>query len=113
MEAKFTILTHFSQRYSKIPILEEIEVPGTENVGVAFDNMTVTPQTFGLIRHTFPVLKIVFHEELGEIVCRKSHFTSKNYAETIVKNLMNDKKRSGSPVNEVDSKVTKSASIDT
>jgi ribonuclease Z len=60
MEAKFTFLTHFSQRYSKIPKFEEIEAPGTDNVGVAFDNMTVSPQTFGLIRHTFPVLKTVF-----------------------------------------------------
>ncbi len=25
MKAKFTLITHFSQRYSKMPLLEEIE----------------------------------------------------------------------------------------
>lgn len=112
MEAKYTILTHFSQRYSKVPIFEEIEAPGTENVGIAFDNMTVRPRTLGLIRHTFPVLKAVFHEELGEIVTKKSHFTTKNYAEVVVKNLMKDKKRSCSPIKEVDSKVAKTGLLD-
>lgn len=37
MNAKFTILTHFSQRYYKIPLIDEFG----DNVGVAFDNMRV------------------------------------------------------------------------
>ena len=37
MEAKFIILTHFSQRYAKVPLMEK----SLNNVTVAFDNMTV------------------------------------------------------------------------
>lgn len=38
MNAKFTILTHFSQRYAKIPYMTN-DLPS--NVGIAFDNMEV------------------------------------------------------------------------
>ncbi|KAI6658610.1 Zinc phosphodiesterase ELAC protein 2 [Oopsacas minuta] len=38
MQAKYTILTHFSHRYNKLPKFEEVFVTG--NVRVAFDNMT-------------------------------------------------------------------------
>lgn len=39
MNAKFTILTHFSQRYAKIPYMPNDDLPS--NVGIAFDNMEV------------------------------------------------------------------------
>ena len=55
MGAKFTLLTHFSQRYSKIPVLDEIE--GQDNVGIAFDNMVVNPETMKNIPATYPALK--------------------------------------------------------
>ena len=42
MNAKFILLTHFSQRYSKVPFLD---LPNTENIGIAFDNMSVSGQT--------------------------------------------------------------------
>lgn len=38
MNAKFTIVTHFSQKYSKMPVLPE---DCAENVGFAFDFMQV------------------------------------------------------------------------
>lgn len=38
MNAAFVLLTHFSQRYAKIPMLSE---KLSQNVGVAFDNMRV------------------------------------------------------------------------
>lgn len=38
MNARFILLTHFSQRYSHIPLFNE---NFTEEVGVAFDNMMV------------------------------------------------------------------------
>lgn len=38
MGANFTILTHFSRRYSEIPEMEDCP----ENVGIAFDFMTVS-----------------------------------------------------------------------
>jgi len=54
MGAKFTMLTHFSQRYSKMPPLSEIE--GNQNVGIAFDNMVVSPDTMNLIPGMYPAL---------------------------------------------------------
>lgn len=38
MGAKYIILTHFSQRYAKLPRFNE---NFAENVGIAFDNMLV------------------------------------------------------------------------
>lgn len=38
MEAKFTLLTHFSQRYAKIPLYTD---KFSDSVGIAFDNMQV------------------------------------------------------------------------
>lgn len=37
MNAKYIILTHFSQRYAKVPLLDVVP----ENVIIAFDNMVV------------------------------------------------------------------------
>lgn len=39
MRAKYTLLTHFSQRYAKLPRFNE-NLSG--NVGIAFDNMQVS-----------------------------------------------------------------------
>lgn len=39
MQAKYILLTHFSQRYAKLPRFND---NFTENVGIAFDNMTVS-----------------------------------------------------------------------
>lgn len=41
MEAKFTLLTHFSQRYAKLP---RLNANFTKDVGIAFDNMQVCGQ---------------------------------------------------------------------
>lgn len=38
MAARFTLLTHFSQRYAKLPIFND---SFTSNIGIAFDNMQV------------------------------------------------------------------------
>lgn len=39
MKAKYTILTHFSQRYAKIPRMDD---DVDDNVLIAFDNMEVS-----------------------------------------------------------------------
>ena len=46
MNAKFTLLTHFSQRYAKLPIIDETS---SSNVGIVFDNMRVNETNYGLI----------------------------------------------------------------
>ena len=67
MSAKQTIFTHFSQRYNKIPPLEEFEVEAAQNCCIAFDHMFVTPKTLGTVRLTYPALKIMFQDELFEM----------------------------------------------
>ena len=52
--AKFTMLTHFSQRYAKMPSLDEIQ--GKPNVGIAFDNMVVRPDNMKMIPSIYPAL---------------------------------------------------------
>ena len=66
MGAKFTMLTHFSQRYAKMPLLGEIE--GQPNVGIAFDTMSVSPRTFNLIPSIYPALSkydYLWHVKIG------------------------------------------------
>jgi ribonuclease Z len=75
MDAKFTMLTHFSQRYCKLPILDEIEKEPMENLGIAFDGMSVTPATYRHIRITFPALKTVFAEAIRDMETRKAQFS--------------------------------------
>jgi len=65
MEAKFTLLTHFSQRYSKTPLLEEIE--NEENVGIAFDNMVLRPDNYQQLRLIYPALKLMFYKEMDDM----------------------------------------------
>ncbi|KAL7640213.1 UNVERIFIED_CONTAM: hypothetical protein RMT77_009627 [Armadillidium vulgare] len=61
MNAKFTILTHFSQRYHTLPLLNEKVIK--ENVGITFDNMEVTFQDLPYLRHMYPTLKEIFYED--------------------------------------------------
>ena len=58
MNAKFILLTHFSQRYSKIPILPEEET----NVGLAYDNMDIKLSHLPLLPLFYPCLKLMFNE---------------------------------------------------
>jgi len=39
MNARFILLTHFSQRYAKVPVFNE---SFSSQVGIAFDNMKVS-----------------------------------------------------------------------
>ncbi|KAB7498710.1 Ribonuclease Z, mitochondrial [Armadillidium nasatum] len=64
MNAKFTILTHFSQRYQTLPLLDERVIK--ENVGIAFDNMKVTFQDLPYLRHMYPTLKEIFYEDFQQ-----------------------------------------------
>ncbi|KAJ6648448.1 Ribonuclease Z, mitochondrial [Pseudolycoriella hygida] len=59
MNAKYTLLTHFSQRYAKLPRLEE-EI--NKNVCIAFDNMEVTSVDLEYFHLLYPTLKVLFNE---------------------------------------------------
>jgi len=60
MNAKYTLLTHFSRRsFAKMP---RIEGSINTNVGIAFDNMEVSSVDLKYLNLLFPTLKILFNE---------------------------------------------------
>jgi hypothetical protein len=72
------MLTHFSQRYCKLPLLDEIEAEKMDNLGIAFDTMTVNPKTLGHVATTYPALKAVFAEAIREMSTKKVSFSSRS-----------------------------------
>lgn len=71
MDADFTILTHFSQRYAKVPIFPKND---TNTIGFAFDNMVVRPCDLELLPHFLPCLKSLFadhYEEMQEKTAKR------------------------------------------
>ncbi|XP_064478963.1 ribonuclease Z, mitochondrial-like isoform X2 [Ornithodoros turicata] len=64
MGAKFTLLTHFSQRYAKLPLISE---SFHSTVGCAFDHMKVSPQDLPALPLLFPALKSIFAEHYQEM----------------------------------------------
>lgn len=58
MNAKFVILTHFSQRYAKIPLMDL----NPENVAIGFDNMEVTLNDLPMMHLMYEPLKVMFSE---------------------------------------------------
>ncbi|KAJ9587573.1 hypothetical protein L9F63_019004, partial [Diploptera punctata] len=64
MGAKFTLLTHFSQRYAKMPRLNE---NFTHDVGIAFDNMEVTMGQLPLLPLMYDALRRMFAEHYEEM----------------------------------------------
>ncbi len=87
MKAKFTMLTHFSQRYCKLPILEEIEAETMNNLGIAFDGMAVRPATFEYVRLMYPALKAVYAEAIRDMELQQGKMSNKNYTEAIAESL--------------------------
>jgi ribonuclease Z len=77
MNARFVVLTHFSQRYARIPLL----MTNQPNVAIGFDNMEVTLNDLPMMHLMYDPLKCMFadHYELIE---------SKNYR----RKIMEDKK---------------------
>lgn len=63
--SKYTILTHFSGRYGKIPYVDDGTLP--KNVGIAFDNMEVTVDDFPRLNGLFPKYRQVFAGQLEEL----------------------------------------------
>ncbi|KAG1651091.1 Zinc phosphodiesterase ELAC protein 2 [Nymphon striatum] len=64
MNARFTILTHFSQRYSKIPIFNE---NFNKSIGIAFDHMRVRPCDLPLLSLFNEPLKAMFAKDYKEM----------------------------------------------
>lgn len=64
MNARYTILTHFSQRYAKLP---RIESDLASNVFIAFDNMEVTESDMQYMHLLHPTLKLMFSDHCEEM----------------------------------------------
>ncbi|XP_018570801.1 ribonuclease Z, mitochondrial [Anoplophora glabripennis] len=64
MNAKHILLTHFSQRYAKLPRFND---NFAENVGIAFDNMQVRIDELPLVPHLYPALRLMFAEHYEEL----------------------------------------------
>lgn len=64
MGARYTLLTHFSQRYAKLP---RMEYDPKKRVGIAFDNMVVTVPELAQINLLYPTLKLLFSEDCEEM----------------------------------------------
>ncbi|XP_060656136.1 ribonuclease Z, mitochondrial [Drosophila nasuta] len=65
MQAKHTILTHFSQRYAKCPRLPSNE--DMQHVAIAFDNMQVTVDDLKEYEKLYPALMAMFAEYTEEL----------------------------------------------
>ncbi|XP_040574046.1 ribonuclease Z, mitochondrial [Lepeophtheirus salmonis] len=75
LNAKATVLTHFSQRYPKFPFFDElVDHP---NVGYAFDFMRVDRHTFNHTHHLMDALKTIFKEDYELMAARKEIFEYK------------------------------------
>jgi len=64
MKTKFLLLTHFSQRYAKVPKINAGLAP---NVGIAFDNMMVRPSDLPKLPLMYPAFKAMFADDYEEM----------------------------------------------
>ncbi|KAG5676053.1 hypothetical protein PVAND_005907 [Polypedilum vanderplanki] len=67
MRARYVILTHFSQRYAKIPLMEK----NFENVAIAFDNMEVTLNDLPMMYLMYEPLKVMFADHYEQMEEKK------------------------------------------
>jgi len=87
MGAKFTMLTHFSQRYAKVPKISGDLDP---NVGIAFDNMSLGLSDLWKVPLMYPTLKSMFAEHCEEMETK----TAKK-----LRRKEREKEREGGPIN--------------
>jgi ribonuclease Z len=64
MNAAYTLLTHFSQRYPKVPIVDDSIY---KNTGIAFDLMHVDLAEIHVVPHLLPALRALFGAELERL----------------------------------------------
>ncbi|XP_041978360.1 ribonuclease Z, mitochondrial isoform X2 [Aricia agestis] len=66
MRANFTLLTHFSQRYARLPRISQHMVDKC-NVGIAFDNMQVSMSDLHILPHMYAPLQLIFADHCVEL----------------------------------------------
>lgn len=65
MNARYLILTHFSQRYAKIPLIDD--KVDKRNIAVAFDNMEVTLNDLPKMHLMYEPLKVMFADHFEQM----------------------------------------------
>lgn len=75
MNARFTILTHFSQRYGKLPFMSD-EVNGP-TVGMAFDNMRISPDEFVRLPLMYDALKCMYSKHIESLQYKREMYSRK------------------------------------
>lgn len=63
MNAEYILLTHFSQRYPRIPIFDS---QFESKCGIAFDLMSVTWSNIPTLSKLIPVLRCLFKDDLEQ-----------------------------------------------
>ncbi|XP_033106695.1 zinc phosphodiesterase ELAC protein 2-like isoform X2 [Anneissia japonica] len=92
MRAKFILLTHFSQRYSKIPLFSD---QFSDKVAVAFDNMKVSLSDVHLLPKLIPAMKSLFAEALLELEeIRDKKIEKRTFPLDIQQNVASKKQKS-------------------
>ncbi|XP_049868764.1 ribonuclease Z, mitochondrial isoform X2 [Pectinophora gossypiella] len=73
MNAQYTVLTHFSQRYARLPRLNANILNDNDSVGIAFDNMQITMSDLDLLPHMYAPLQLMFAEHCVEMELKAAH----------------------------------------
>ncbi|XP_013143263.1 PREDICTED: ribonuclease Z, mitochondrial isoform X2 [Papilio polytes] len=73
MCAKYTVLTHFSQRYARLPRLSAHILHDNASVGVAFDNMQIRMKDLELLPYMYAPLQLMFAEHCVELEVKAAH----------------------------------------
>ncbi|XP_072259399.1 zinc phosphodiesterase ELAC protein 2 [Pyxicephalus adspersus] len=68
MNAEYMMLNHFSQRYSKLPLMSD---EFSSKVGISFDHMRIRWSDFKILPKLMEPLKVLFAEDLTELEERK------------------------------------------
>lgn len=77
MNAKYTLLTHFSQRYRILPPIND-DLIKNKNIGIAFDFMEVVPSDLCKLNDLYFKLKDTYAEELERVERRSQRYARKN-----------------------------------
>ncbi|KAG7303022.1 hypothetical protein JYU34_013030 [Plutella xylostella] len=67
MNARYTILTHFSQRYARLPRLSPAILNDNCRVAIAFDNMQITMSDLEILPQMYAPLQLMFADHCVEM----------------------------------------------
>lgn len=77
MNSKYTLLTHFSQRYRVLPPIND-ELIENKNVGLALDNMEITPCDLSRLNKLYFKLKETYADDLKMAEKRSERYARRN-----------------------------------